>query len=239
MLNKIAYASVQQRIMQAMPQLREFAMVLGEGKHQQYGQTGYNFGSPYHYTTIGLGIMAVLWLIAQLMNLCAGFRSRYKFKKNWKKRACDSRESLGDCHMPFIHQRAKFDRDQYRAKLEKYVMSLSKNANIPTTQGEADPSDIKLFNLIQKSMDRVEHRAQNWFDDSSKSKKDLLFEIGFCLYDDLHRRMCLCAFPVHVCLNDVTVKGKWDGGRQMKAYLTDKLTKGESEQATALNAQEV
>ena len=236
-LNKLAYASVQQRIMQAMPQLREFAMLLSERDHQQFRQTNQTFGTPYHYATIGLGIMATLWLLAQLMSLCAGLRSRYKFKKNWKRKACSSRESLSDCHMPFIHKQTTFDRTKYREQLEKYVTSLSNDDSNLTNQ--ADPSETKLFNLIQKSMDRVEQQALEWFEADRRGKKDLLFEIGFCLYEDLNRRMCLCSFPVHVCLNDVTLRGKWDGGRRMRTYLKDKLLANETEPKTVSAEQEV
>ena len=253
-LNKIAYDSIQQRIMQAMPQLREFAMDLNKNKYQQLGLIDWDFVSPYHFTTIALGIMAVLWLIARLVGLCAGFRSRYKFKKTWKKRA-DSHETLGmaDCRLPLMHQTHDFDRTKYREQLEKYVMSFSGDLDDPLTNGEGDPSNIKLLNLIQKSLDRAEQLMQGWYEDKSKTRKEMLFEVGYCLYDDLHRRMCMCAFPVHVCLNDVTLKGKWDGGRQMRKYLTNKLTKevtdrdkkpdqptqSRSDQKTTTQAQEV
>ena len=105
--------------------------------------------------------------------------------------------------------------------------------NDPTTKGELDPSEVKLFNMIQQSVMKAEDLAEKWVHADNKGKDDIMFEVGFCLFQDLNNRLCLCQFPVHVCMNDITPEGRLDGVRRMKKYLLNKFHVDTPPDATA------
>ena len=108
----------------------------------------------------------------------------------------------------------------------RYVQSSScPNAN---SVENTNPLDVKLLNVVLKAVEKAEQKAKHWIMADERTQHDLIFEIGFVLYSDLAKRMCACAFPVHVCVADVgNAQTHYDGVGRMKEYLMNKMSTGQ------------
>ena len=215
----MAKTSVQQIFMRAMPTLRQLALKLSDKNksHKPKTESNWFLSSPYHYITTVIGAIVGLWTLSQLARLLMHCKMRYLFKKKWKKRKSDKHEVVGDCHMPTLHTMSKFDRAQYREQLCQYMSGNSTGI---------EEADAKLFDLVDKSLQKVDRNINKWVHTKDKDERsDLLFEMGWVLHSDLANRLCLCEFPVHVCVKEVAQPERYAKSslKGVKTALTTKL----------------
>ena len=218
-LTKMAKTSVQQIFMRAMPTLRQLALKLSDKNksHKPKTESNWFLSSPYHYITTVIGAIVGLWTLSQLARLLMHCKMRYLFKKKWKKKKSDKHEVAGDCHMPTLHTMSKFDRAQYREQLCQYMSGNSTGI---------EEADAKLFDLVDKSLQKVDRNINKWVRTKDKDERtDLLFEMGWVLHSDLANRLCLCEFPVHVCVKEVAQPERYAKSslKGVKTALTTKL----------------
>ena len=89
-----------------------------------------------------------------------------------------------------------------------------------------EEADAKLFDLVDKSLQKVDRNINKWVRTKDKDeRKDLLFEMGWVLHSDLANRLCLCEFPVHVCVKEVAQPERYAKSslKGVKTALTTKL----------------
>ena len=205
-----------------LPSLRNFAIHFHKHNLHQIKQiTWWEFiianGKVVFGTTTGIVVFVVTLVLFMLIVTC---RKRTKKQTDTNKQDALLSEN---CSMPWLKREVTVDKMEFRHNILELLRTRNDDV---TTHGKLNPADTKLFNIVSKAVEKADKKAKQWLCADAKTQQDLMFEIGFILYEDLAKRMCACAFPVHVCVNDVTrAPAKHDGYRRMEQYLRDHVAK--------------
>ena len=221
-LNQIGRKFILNYIKHELPSLRNFAIHFHKHNLHQIKQiTWWEFiianGKVVFGTTTGIVVFVVTLVLFMLIVTC-----RKRTKKQTDKIKQDALSSE-NCSMPWFKREVTVDKMEFRHDILELLRTQKDDV---TTHGKLNPADTKLFNIVSKAVEKADKKAKQWLCADAKTQQDLMFEIGFILYEDLAKRMCACAFPVHVCVNDVTrAPAKHDGYRRMEQYLRDHVAK--------------
>ena len=222
MLNQIGRKFILNYIKHELPSLRNFAIHFHKHNLHQIKQiTWWEFiianGKVVFGTTTGIVVFVVTLVLFMLIVTC---RKRTKKQTDTNKQDALSSEN---CSMPWFKREVTVDKMEFRHDILELLRTQKDDV---TTHGKLNPADTKLFNIVSKAVEKADKKAKQWLCADAKTQQDLMFEIGFILYEDLAKRMCACAFPVHVCVNEVTrASAKHDGYRRMEQYLRDHVAK--------------
>lgn len=223
-LNQIGKKFILNQVRQEMPRLRSFALQFSK---RQLQLPNTNTWSQFILNNIKMlaGVVAAIGVfIITLVLVLVVIKCRKTCEQNRTNTDGQNQVVAPDCRMPFLRRGIKFDKDKFRKDMMEFLRT---DRNNTTTHGNTNPADAKLFNIIVRAVEKAESKAKLWMRSDNKTQHDLIFEIGFMLYSDLADRMCACAFPVHVCVNDVaSTQAQHDAVRRMQQYVFDKVTSG-------------